>query len=48
MVDRGGRLYDLSHRSYAGAPDLLDFFGPLISGKMALLSERRADEKEPI
>jgi len=28
--------------------DLPDFFGPLISGKMALLSKRRADEKEPI
>jgi hypothetical protein len=28
--------------------DLPDFFGPLISGKMALLSERRAREKKSI
>ena len=28
--------------------DLPDFFGPLISGKMALLGKPRADEKEPI
>jgi len=27
--------------------DLPDFFGPIISGKMALRKEGRADEKEP-
>jgi hypothetical protein len=31
-----------------GGGDLPDFFGPLISGKMALLGKRRADEKEQI
>jgi hypothetical protein len=31
-----------------GQVDLPDFFEPVVSGKMALLGKRRADEKEPI
>jgi hypothetical protein len=29
-------------------PDLPDFFGPVISGMMALQPKGRADEKEPL
>jgi hypothetical protein len=36
------------HLFYRADYDLPYFFGPIISGMMALLEKGRADEKEPI